>query len=91
MRDADDRIDYQVNKILYHFDRLKYLGGIGRALQALDSEGYLDTTKFLTEKKTTDPSDGRTKTARQKQPTATTTATPMGAITADCIDNLEHN
>lgn len=42
VRTKDDRIDYQINKILYHFERLRYLGGISKALQILQKEGYLD-------------------------------------------------
>lgn len=100
MRDTDDRIDYQINKILYHFNRLKYLGGVRRALQALEAEGYLDITNFLIEKKTTNPSDGRTMGARQNtatnQPTAQRHSPAMPTATdsddknrTDYIDSLD--
>lgn len=53
MKNNEEQIEYQVKKILYHFNRLKRLGGISKALTALKNEGFLNpilaTTTNLTD------------------------------------------
>lgn len=45
MYSRQNKIDYQINKILYHFKRLEYLRGVEEALKALDSAGFLSVKK----------------------------------------------
>ena len=90
MNTRNDKIDYQINKIMYSFNKLKYLGGVLKAFEKLREAGYFDYFRFSHELPMQDPTDGRLIANRRRRATATN-GTDTTTNPTDGTDTAEPN